>query len=346
MDASAPSSTISSPDREPAGQAETPQGEAIDPGGRALTSEVVEGDAPEVEAVAGQGAGARGVELFEARVDERDAGAPHVSAPEREATPYAPPLLEAQIETRFGGLFHLVNLALFLELYGDFTAPAAPGIALPVWDFVALLGRRMSGAGVEDDAIWPLLARLAGRGAGQSPGDGFRPPDAWRIDAGWLRRFPASDGWHWAVSRGADRRSRLQVIHPAKFLVLDVPLDSEEEAVKQLARELEVYAHAFSGTPARSVRPFRLRGRTPLAHWIERVHLYARARLGLALGAGDGRRAARLLCERHARVFVTATHVDIVMRLAELPFEVRVSGLDRDPGWIPAAGRSVAFHFE
>jgi hypothetical protein len=25
---------------------------------------------------------------------------------------------------------------------------------------------------------------------------------------------------------------------------------------------------------------------------------------------------------------------------------VRLAGLDRDPGWVPAAGRRVAFHYE
>jgi hypothetical protein len=344
-ESSAPSSTTSPHDKKPAAQSGTWQAAATDTIESAPVGENVERSAPEIE-VAGEGAGAPVVVLPEARSEEREADAPPVSIAESETTHDAPPLLEARIETRFGGLFHLVNLALFLELYGDFTAPAAPGIALSIWDFVALLGRRMVGAGVEADEVWPLLARLAGRVAGQSPGDDFRPPEAWRMDAGWLQKFPASGGWRWAVSRGAHGQSRLQVIHPSKFLVLDVPLNGEEDAEAQIARELKVYARAFAGTPVRSVRPYRLHGRTPLAHWVERVHLYARARLCLALGTNDGRRAARLLCERHARVFVTATHVDIVMRLAELPFEVRVAGLDRDPGWIPAAGRIVAFHFE
>jgi hypothetical protein len=344
-ESSAPASTTSSHDGEAAALAGTLQDAAIDTVERAAFAGSVEGFAPEVE-VAGQGVGAPAVESVETRIEEREADAPPVSDAETETMHVAPSLLEARVETPYGGLFHLVNLALFLELYGDFTAPAAPGIALSIWDFVALLGRRMVGAGVETDAVWPLLARLAGRGAGQSPGEGFRPPGAWRMDAGWLQKFPVSGGWRWAVSRGAHRQDRLQVIHPSNFVVLDVPLDREEGAEAQLARELEVYAHAFAGTPVRGVRPFRLRGRTPLARWVERVHLYARARLCLALGTGDARRAARLLCERHARVFVTATHVDIVMRLAELPFEVRVAGLDRDPGWIPAAGRIVAFHFE
>jgi hypothetical protein len=344
-DASPASPKISSHDGEPAGRVETMQVASIDSAPpRSLSPGVVESGAPEVET--GEQGVCASVELSGARVGEGEADVLPASTPETEATTCAPPLLEAQIETRFGGLFHLVNLALFLELYGDFTAPAAPGIALPIWDFVALLGRRMVGAGVERDAIWPLLARLAGRTEEQPPGVNFRPPAAWRMDAGWLQKFPAPGAWRWTIARDADRQSRLQVIHPAKFLVLDVPLDREEAAEAQLARELEVYAHAFAAPPPRGVRPYKRRGRTPLARWVERVHLYARARLRLALGTGEARRAARLLCERHARVFVTATHVDIVMHLAELPFEVRVAGLDRDPGWIPAAGRSVAFHFE
>ncbi|HEV2801607.1 MAG TPA: hypothetical protein VGW12_13970 [Pyrinomonadaceae bacterium] len=321
---------------------ETPQPESQDDATRPHAFDIFESEVREVET----GAGAeRVVELHGEEVEERAAVA--LQAAEVETTrQFAPPLVEAQIETRFGGLFHLVNLGLFLELYGDFTMPAAPGIALSIWDFVALLGRRLCGARVEQDAVWPLLAELAGRTVEQPPGEDFRAPDEWRIDARWLGAFPASANWRWAVARGARRERRLQVVHPQKFLVLDVPLDDAEEAEARLARELEVYAGAFSQMPERAARQFKLRGRTPLARWIERVHLYARARLSRALGIRDARRAAHLLCERHARVFVTATHIDVLMRLAELPFEVRLSGLDRDPGWIPAAGRIVAFHFE
>ncbi len=72
---------------------------------------------------------------------------------------------------------------------------------------------------------------------------------------------------------------------------------------------------------------------------------YARARLCYALGC-DARSLPSLLFAHTARVSVTTTHVDVVMALSELPVEVRVAGLDRDPGWVPAAGRYVAFHFD
>jgi hypothetical protein len=40
------------------------------------------------------------------------------------------------------------------------------------------------------------------------------------------------------------------------------------------------------------------------------------------------------------------TRVDVRYALADHPFEIRRAGLDRDPGWIPAAGRRLHFHFD
>lgn len=45
------------------------------------------------------------------------------------------------------------------------------------------------------------------------------------------------------------------------------------------------------------------------------------------------------------RVLVTGTHVDVVLSLRDIDLAVRVAGLDRDPGWVPALGRIVLFHF-
>lgn len=316
---------------------------AHDVGLSAGTVEIADDDAREVDSVIADGESGSHMTASEAQFELPESVESPAPFQESEAMAHARPALIAHIETRYGGLFHLVNLALFLELYGDFTSPSEPGIALSIWDFVALLGRRLGGEGVETDPLWPLLAELAGRGEGQSPGEDFAAPDAWRVPVEWLRMFPLQDGWTW-TTQGADFRVRLQLIHPARFLVLDVPLEGEAE--QQLARELELYAGVFGGTLQRAARPYKLRGRDTNALWVERLHAFVRARLRRALGIVDAKRAARLVCERHASVFVTTTHLDIVMRLAELPFEVRVAGLDRDPGWVPAAGRFIAFHFE
>jgi len=52
-----------------------------------------------------------------------------------------------------------------------------------------------------------------------------------------------------------------------------------------------------------------------------------------------------LLCRHDARVVWSLSSVDVHLSLTALPLAIRIAGLDRDPGWIPAAGRAIAFHF-
>ncbi len=256
-------------------------------------------------------------------------------------TTSSPPALEWLVESRFGGLFYLINLGLFLNLYGDFTTPAAPGLALPVWDFVALVGRRLIGEAVERDPIWPLLATLSGRHEGEAPGWNFEPPAEWQISSEWLAPFPESTAWCWSAAQG-----RLRVDHPEGFCVLDVPRSQEDPKV-QLASHLSIYAEyvAFALSRERAAQAMR---RSPLERWLDWLMPYLTARLKRAFGLTEAEPSdlPRLLIEHPARIKVTAARVDIELSLAELPIAIRLAGLDRDPGWVPAAGRAIAFHFE
>jgi hypothetical protein len=243
-------------------------------------------------------------------------------------------------QTELGGVFYLINLGLFLELYGDFTSPARPGLALPIWDFVFLLGKRLLDEPRTTDPVWDLLARLAGRGADTPPGQGFEPPDAWRLPADWLRPFPEADAWSWSAS--ADR---LRVWHPAGFPVIDVPPDGAWEE-NQFAREITVYGCTHSGTQTSHRLGAADNGKPPLERWLDWLLPYVRARLCRALGVTDTTEAGALLLVHRAQVITSATRVDVTTSLAELPIAIRLAGLDRDPGWVPAAGRFVAFHYE
>ncbi|QLQ08121.1 MAG: hypothetical protein HZY76_20390 [Anaerolineae bacterium] len=50
-------------------------------------------------------------------------------------------------------------------------------------------------------------------------------------------------------------------------------------------------------------------------------------------------------CWSAGRVRVTAGRLDVVLRLGDLAIGVRMAGLDR-PGWVPAAGRAINFHYD
>jgi hypothetical protein len=279
---------------------------------------------------------ARSLEFGQIRAASRPAAA------RRDRTDVAhPPFIDLEpiesiesIETALGGLFFLVNLALYLGLIADFSAPEDLGVDLSPWDLVALLGRRLLDETSRDDPVWALLARLA-RGDREPPGRAFDPPDAWRVPTEWLAPWPGADDWTWSSARG-----RLRVRHPAGFLVLDVPYEAGARE-----RELQPYAPLRPNLCRGPIPAAGARG-GPAARWADRLAAYVGPRLVLALGLDDPAELPRVLLRRPARVHVSPAHVDVVLALAQHPLEIRLAGLDRDPGWIPAAGRFLAFHFE
>ena len=254
---------------------------------------------------------------------------------------------ETQITTGFGGCFYLINLGLYLGLYGDFTTPEKPGIDLNIWDFIALVGGELAGDRIQDDPLWKLLTRLTGREEGEQPGRDFEPEAEWRLPVEWLEPF-SKQSVAWSASHG-----RLRVFHSAGFLMLDVPLTTDDP-LQQLKGKLKVYdyLHLLELDEGSSVtqQPQTRKGvgeTSPTVRaWLDRLMPYVRARLQKALGLKETVDAGLMLCEQQARVCVTSTHVDLFIALAELPIEIRFAGLDRDPGWVPAAGKFIAFHFE
>jgi len=255
-------------------------------------------------------------------------------------TPVSLETCATQIDTALGGVFYLLNLGLFLHLYGDFTTPAQPGIPLPIWDFVALLGQQLAGTQIHADPVWSLLANLAGRDAQEAPGKSFVPPDVWRVPVAWLEPFPEAGLWHWDVAHG-----RLWVQHPEQFCILDV-LREAGGPLQQLQEELLAYSAQVAFELQRVALASSVHDASALERWLGWLIPYVWARLQRALSIADRDEVARLVCEHPARVWVTATHLDICLALETLPIALRLAGLDCDPGWVPAAGRYIAFHFE
>lgn len=194
---------------------------------------------------------------------------------------------EIAVETRYGGLFYLIGVGLSLGLYGDFTTPATPGIELPIWDFVELVGRRLLRRARRRDAVWGVLADLAGRRRGDPVSSDFEPPRDWAPPPQWR---PAA---------GAARRTRARAV-----------------------------------------------SRPSADAWLDDLVRLIRARLRHALRPPRGSAVGRVLCEHSARVALTPARLDVHFSLLELPIEIRLAGIDRDPGWVPAAGRTVAFHYD
>ena len=54
----------------------------------------------------------------------------------------------------------------------------------------------------------------------------------------------------------------------------------------------------------------------------------------------------RRLVRRPALVHATPTHIDLCFDARWVELEVRLAGLDLDPGWVPWLGRVVSFHYD
>jgi hypothetical protein len=181
------------------------------------------------------------------------------------------------IDTEFGGLFYLINLGIFLEIYSDFTSPVEQFTELSIWDFVAIVGAEILGEKDPKDPVWSLLSDLAGH-----------------------------------------EKTGLQ--------------DSQD------------FQNSQSAKSSKTVNPDNPENPVPL--WLGERMPQLLTRLRQALGITDEVDLAALLLRHHARVTLTPTHLDVFLLFANLPIEVRMSGLDRNPGWAPAAGRFIAFHYD
>ncbi|HVE58872.1 MAG TPA: hypothetical protein VNB22_18710 [Pyrinomonadaceae bacterium] len=243
--------------------------------------------------------------------------------------------IEFSIHTRFGGVFYLLNLGLYLQLYRDFTESLETEIELNIWDFIALLSLEFLGGQIKTDAVWDFLKTMAERENDDEFGLEFDQFQAWRMPPEWLETFPKDQKW--LVGK---KGKRLVVRHSAGFNVVDVLLRGDAQtAVKN---ELEIYQKYFSETAKAERKDF---SQMKSKSWLKNLFEYLEKRLFQALNLQTSEDLNALLFKRSAMISVSETHLDITFGLADLPIEVRLAGIDRDPGWIPAAGKFVYFHF-
>jgi hypothetical protein len=169
-----------------------------------------------------------------------------------------------------------------------------------------------------DVGAWGVLEALARGLLGDAHADAMEDP-LWRALAKLSRRSPDAPG-------GA-------------LLALDAPFVLPVYW-QELARQGRVEG---DDAPLEPLEPScRDALAPPLARWLARALPFVRLRLRQALGPLP---VAELLTAP-GRVYITSSHVDLVLPMESISLPARVAGLDRDPGWIPAFGRVVLFHFE
>jgi hypothetical protein len=254
------------------------------------------------------------------------------------------------VSTALGGVFFLVNVLKALQLPQSLEKECDCQLGLGSWELIELIARcllRSSDAHLTHDPLWALLMVLDGRSAEQKAGANFSPPAYYRIPESWIPQ-EATDPLEIRYSE-----RRLEVWNPLGFPQLIRYFDQppsrtiiEQELEKNRARatflRLRRHPRWYRGAEALNLTLDR-----PLRHLLSFLMPFLRWRLaaGLGLGAVPKPDLAKALLLRVSNIWVTSTHVDLVMGLNQATTPVRFAGLDTDPGWVPELGRVVKFHF-
>jgi len=254
--------------------------------------------------------------------------------------------------TELGGVFYLVNVFVALDLPAAAATPPL-GEHVGAWATLEALARALLGPDDEalrpNDPLWRVLATLDGRRpetpAGQALDDAEGMTEAFRMPLEWLEGShvePPIEG-RWTVEND---RLRMWTDHGC-VADLEAANDADVQAEEEWARVPNtdpLQRAASADAMPRAPEPADCA--PALATWAARTAPYVRDRLAAALGVDD--RAADWIADlfrAEGRLYTTDVNVDLVLPLDAARTDARVAGLDRSPGWWPAGGRIVRFHF-
>lgn len=252
--------------------------------------------------------------------------------------------LESGVETALGGVLFLINAMCALDLPDCFEAEWRLASTVSAWGVLEALGRALLSLDGDDadDPIWAALAVLSGRDRRERLGAGLPRRAAYRLPAAWADQMgdDANQPGVWAA-----RGRRLRVWNRAGYVLSENCRGSPRSAralVGTLPRE------RFGDAPLASLPGPLIAGIDPaLRRWLTLAVPFIRLRLIRALGIDPMLESLQsALLARRGRLYVTATHVDLVMGVNTASLPARRSGLDRNPGWLAAFGRVILFHFE
>lgn len=255
------------------------------------------------------------------------------------------------------GAFFLINLITHLDLFTH--AKSLLGISgdLSPWGGVEVLTRTFMPPDHDDlirDPVWTILAALDMRESGTYPQWVIQEQHNYLLPSAWIAHLNFADTPHfsWASEAG-----RLYVWSNTGISIAEVTQNhlAPADHATQLLAELGVSSSAILKQAALNHAPFTkfnpvfVDGLDPsLRSGVGFMLPFLGTRLCQALGleSRSPEALAEALLFHTGTVFVTQSHVDIVLPLEAVSVSIRSAGLDRDPGWYPDFGRVIQFHYE
>jgi hypothetical protein len=269
--------------------------------------------------------------------------------------------LEAGIATQLGGVLFLINLfrafKFFSYLENSLALVSPPG----PWALLELFSKcllRHLPTDLRCDPIWLALRNLDGRGEAEPAARDFQGSAEYQLPGDWLPQSPAGQVGCLTLS---SRDNRLLIRHPHGFTLLDSM--AEELRARSTSHDiLDRLQNTFPGEwrygrPTRDSRrrianlsgpvPAEAQANPALPRFLQFFSPFFRWALANSLTTGASKHPDHIaeLLRRPGRLYVTSTHVDLVMDINHVTLAARLTGSDANPGWVPELGRVITFHY-
>lgn len=271
-------------------------------------------------------------------------------------------LTEKYIDTELAGCLYLINLLDQLELPNCMNATWAFDQHLSRWAFFELILRLLLGEQNKElvsDPLWKLLAMLDQRKLKSLIGEKYWPnsdPD-YHLPVDWWDYICSQDASqrkqiYWAIHNKQLRIwSRSYILIDKYFASSDLSQESLKEMLQIYMSEneaYEIFEALFDESPLEFCSQITIQKiTTPLLRWASLALPFLRLYLKnqLALTSIDTKELTETLLSFPGRIYFTSSHIDLVTDVNLTSLNIRRSGLDQDPGWLPLYGRVVLFHF-
>ncbi len=250
--------------------------------------------------------------------------------------------------TEWGGVLFLIHLLRWL----DWPDSWPPGLG--AWEVVEALALALlaeDAPAALHDPIWAVLAAREGRSPDDPLGAQMDAVPDFRLPAAWLHRYAPSARWQ----IGGDEQVLRAVDEDRGFGVVEAALHGQpltraarREVAAARAAGLEITWTRVDSLPAFDENlPVEGRFSPALGRWLCRAMGFLRWMLGSVLGETSLPPGApgEVILHRRGMLVTSDTHLDLTLPMNAADVRLRRAGLDHDPGWVPALGCIVLFHY-
>ena len=261
------------------------------------------------------------------------------------------------VDTELAGLFYLINLFQQLDIPECLSDQYFVDQTVSPWLMLNVLSRVLLADDFQyyrEDPIWQALSKLDGSLTKSVLGKGLVDLEAYAIPEKWFRYFSSTEHRH---AYWAHNESRLRlwmdegVIAECKLMSVSGAEEQAFSLLKQYSEEAslpQLVAGEYQLAPVMCLKALTSLDIDPaFSKLISFLHAPIQRYLNSVLGFedADSKTLLKELITYSGRVYLSSSHIDVVMDINDSNFNIRCSGLDQNPGWLPEYGRVVLFHY-